>query len=97
MLGTHGRSREGGASIPHAPRRRGKRKGGWRMEMEIVGKRWQFPHVPRPSEWKVEWEAIAAQFAWVRALAGTPQEPAHHAEGDVAIHTRMVVEALVGM
>jgi predicted kinase len=65
--------------------------------MENVGEGWRFPHIPQPPEWTVEWEAIAARFAWVRALAETPQEPAHHAEGDVATHTRKVVEALAGM
>ena len=78
--------------------RRGKWKGvGLEMKIVGVGNRWRFPHVPRPPDWTVEWEAMRAQFAWVRALAGTPQEPAHHAEGDVATHTRMVAEALAGM
>lgn len=65
--------------------------------MGHVGERWRFPHVPQPPEWTVEWEAITARFAWVRALSGTPQEPAHHGEGDVATHTRMVAEALADM
>jgi predicted kinase len=37
------------------------------------------------------------RFAWLRALAGVPQEPAYHGEGDVLVHTRMVAEALAGM
>lgn len=65
--------------------------------MDRMGEDWRFPHVPRPPEWTVAWEALSAQFAWLRALAGTPQEPAHHAEGDVFTHTRMVAEALAGM
>lgn len=31
---------------------------------------------------------------WFRALEGVPQDPIHHAEGDVATHTRMALEAL---
>ncbi|WP_341842902.1 AAA family ATPase [Chitinophaga caseinilytica] len=40
------------------------------------------------------WEHLEQTFAWVRDMAATPQDPAHHAEGDVAVHTRMVLEAL---
>jgi predicted kinase len=32
---------------------------------------------------------------WFQALHGVPQDPIHHAEGDVATHTRMALEALV--
>jgi len=34
------------------------------------------------------------KFPWVRAMQGVPQSPVHHAEGDVAVHTRMVLAAL---
>jgi predicted kinase len=34
------------------------------------------------------------RFDWVRALYDCPQDPIHHAEGDVGIHTRMVLEEL---
>src|SRR5690242_580781 len=94
MLGTPGGGRGGRAKYT-ARDAAARWKGGWNMA--IVGEGWRFPHVPQLPGWTVEWEAIAAQFAWVRALAGTPQEPAHHAEGDVSTHTRMVVEALAGM
>lgn len=55
---------------------------------------WTFPHTPAPPEWAVEWDALAARFTWLGALAGTPQDAAFHAEGDVLTHTRMVAEAL---
>jgi predicted kinase len=42
------------------------------------------------------WEALQA-FAWVRALEPCPQDPIHHAEGNVWIHTRMVLETLAQM
>jgi len=40
---------------------------------------------------------LDARFAFVRAMKGTPQDPVHHAEGDVWIHTRMVADALVAL
>jgi len=42
----------------------------------------------------VDWPAVLAACPWLLPLAGTPQDPLHHAEGDVLIHTRMVAEAL---
>ena len=53
--------------------------------------------IPGPPSWKLDWDALAAQFDWVRALRGCPQDPIHHAEGDVWTHTRMVLEALVAL
>jgi predicted kinase len=49
---------------------------------------------PEPPAWRVDWPALHDAYAWVRALAGCPQDPTHHAEGDVWVHTRMVCEAL---
>lgn len=40
------------------------------------------------------WEHLCETFSWVRDMRGVPQDARHHAEGDVEIHTRMVVEAL---
>jgi putative nucleotidyltransferase with HDIG domain len=42
------------------------------------------------------WEALQ-RFDWVRSMAGCPQDPVHHAEGDVWIHTRMVLETLIAL
>lgn len=39
------------------------------------------------------WESLQ-KFAWVRDMKGVPQDPIYHAEGDVEIHTRMVLNAL---
>jgi predicted kinase len=52
---------------------------------------------PSPPQWTVDWSRIAEAFAWVRRMAGVPQDAVHHAEGDVATHTRMACEALVGL
>jgi len=58
---------------------------------------WTFPLCLEPPDWRVRWDEIEARFPWIRAMAGTPQDPAHHAEGDVLVHTRMVAEALAGL
>jgi predicted kinase len=45
----------------------------------------------------VDWDSLDERFDWIRAMRGCPQDPAHHAEGDVWVHVRMVCEALAGM
>jgi predicted kinase len=50
-----------------------------------------------PSSSDIGWDTLDAELDWVRAMRGVPQDPIHHAEGDVWIHTRMVLEALVGL
>ena len=52
---------------------------------------------PQLPEGRVDWAAIDEALPWIRALKGCPQDPIHHAEGDVWIHTRIVCEALAGM
>src|SRR5262245_36079933 len=52
--------------------------------------------VPNPNGGQVDWRAIETAFDWFRSLDNCPQDPIFHAEGDVAIHTRLVVEALLG-
>lgn len=43
------------------------------------------------------WPDLLRQFDWVRDMVDVPQDPIHHAEGDVATHTRMVLDALVDL
>ena len=43
------------------------------------------------------WENILEQFSWVRDMEGIPQDPIFHAEGDVLVHTKMVIEALFAL
>jgi predicted kinase len=45
---------------------------------------------------RLRWDELQV-FPWVRALEECPQDPVHHAEGNVWIHTRMVLETLLGM
>jgi predicted kinase len=40
-----------------------------------------------------KWEQLK-KFSWVNDMNGVPQSPVYHAEGDVAIHTQMVLGAL---
>jgi putative nucleotidyltransferase with HDIG domain len=52
---------------------------------------------PAPPSWSVAWDALDAAFPWIRALAGCPQDAEHHAEGNVWIHLRMVLEELAAL
>ncbi|MEU3306269.1 AAA family ATPase [Nocardiopsis sp. NPDC055551] len=49
---------------------------------------------PAPPHWDLDWSAVRDAFGWVRDLDGVEQDPVHHAEGDVEVHTRMACEAL---
>ena len=50
---------------------------------------------PSGPVWQVDWTEIWSLWPELAALDTCPQDPIHHAEGDVGTHTRMVVEALV--
>jgi len=56
---------------------------------------WKFPHyeVGQP----IEWELMRNNFSWLADMQGVVQEPLWHSEGDVYVHTKMVVEALVAL
>lgn len=60
-----------------------------------AGVEWDFPYCPAPPYWRLDWQGLLDIFPWLQALAGSPQDPIHHAEGDVLRHTQMVCEALV--
>jgi predicted kinase len=45
----------------------------------------------------VDWDGLTGAYSWIRDLAGCPQDPVHHAEGDVGIHQRMVLEELAAL
>jgi len=48
--------------------------------------------IPSAPSWHIDWDALAT---YLDPLRDCPQDPVHHAEGDVYIHTRMVLEWLV--
>lgn len=52
--------------------------------------------LPTGPLWRVDWAKIWSLWPELTTLDTCPQDPIHHAEGDVGTHTRMVVEALVG-
>lgn len=58
---------------------------------------WAPPGCPAPPGWTVDWPEILDASPWLRTLDGVPQDPVHHAEGDVLLHTRMVAEALAAL
>jgi predicted kinase len=41
-----------------------------------------------------DWSFLEGQFHWARQMRDVPQDPVHHAEGNVSIHTQMVLDAL---
>ncbi len=49
-------------------------------------------------EWKLtadkDWLQLEKQFSWIADMRNVPQDPLHHAEGNVAIHTQLVLEQL---
>jgi predicted kinase len=55
------------------------------------------PPCPVPPHFYVDWDMLDQRYDWIRALRGCPQDPVHHAEGDVWIHTRMVCEAMAAL
>ena len=52
---------------------------------------------PAPPDWRLPWHHMISSFNWLNTLADCPQDPIHHAEGDVLTHTRMVCEALIAL
>ena len=40
------------------------------------------------------WDLLVEHFDWLQALYECPQDPEYHAEGNVGIHTKMVVEEM---
>ena len=38
---------------------------------------------------------LVQEFDWIQKMKNTPQDRIYHAEGDVHIHTKMVLDALV--
>lgn len=71
--------------------------GGVAMVMARDAALWDGFDTPSPPEWCIEWALMMQQCSWLRSLADVPQDPQHHAEGDVLTHTRMVAEALVAL
>lgn len=57
----------------------------------------QLSWCPAPPDYSIDWERIEREFPTLKRMEGCPQDSTHHAEGDVLVHTRMVVEALTSL
>ncbi|HLK67528.1 MAG TPA: AAA family ATPase [Bryobacteraceae bacterium] len=53
--------------------------------------------VPQPPDFRIPWNDLEDRFPWIEAMRTCPQDPIHHAEGDVWTHVRMVCESLAAM
>ncbi len=43
------------------------------------------------------WDYLLKNFDWVKDMEAVPQDPKHHAEGNVDVHTQMVVKELLAL
>ena len=55
---------------------------------------WTYSYTPEIGQ-NFDWQAITEAYIWVQNLQNVAQDPIYHAEGDVYIHTRMVLEELI--
>jgi predicted kinase len=56
---------------------------------------WKFPFYNINED--INWQKIEAEFDWFRDMQGVQQSPIWHAEGDVFIHTKMVINSLLNL
>jgi predicted kinase len=56
---------------------------------------WKFPKYCE-DEHSFRWNELASMYPWISEMSGVKQDPRHHAEGDVAVHTDMVIKSLIG-
>ena len=54
--------------------------------------------IPAPPAWTIDWPGLEQLLQpFLSAMAQTPQHPAHHGEGDVWTHTKLVCQALTDL
>lgn len=68
---------------------------GMAMHTYQDNKLWKFPHYEVGQA--IDWDLMTEAFSWLADMQGVEQDPIWHAEGDVYVHTKMVVEALVNL
>ena len=54
-------------------------------------------YVPQGSSQEIDWDGLYTLIPQLAALSSTPQDPIHHAEGDVLTHTKMVCAELLAL
>ena len=47
-----------------------------------------------PGQGPPDFQELEARYPWVQDMADCPQSPVHHGEGDVWVHTRMVMQVM---
>ncbi len=56
---------------------------------------WKFPFYEVGQS--IDWTAMEATYDWLQDMRNVPQDSVWHAEGDVFVHTKMVVTALLNL
>lgn len=56
---------------------------------------WKFPFYEVDKN--IDWNLLENKLTWLNELKNTPQDAEWHAEGNVFVHTQMVLDALIGM
>lgn len=56
---------------------------------------WKFPKYEIGKA--LDWQDLSDTYSWIAEMNGVPQDPIWHGEGDVFIHTKMVVAALINL
>ncbi len=56
---------------------------------------WEFPYYN--ADKPIDWDVIEREFDWFAEMKDVPQDKTWHAEGNVQVHTKMVIESLINM
>jgi putative nucleotidyltransferase with HDIG domain len=67
------------------------------METAIIRTDFEFAHCPVPPLFEMDWDAMVEHIPLITALKGVEQSPIYHGEGDVFVHTKMVLDELLAM
>ena len=62
--------------------------------LETMKTDWTYQYTPEIGN-TFDWKKITAEYDWVQLLKDTPQDPIYHVEGDVYVHTKMVLDELI--
>ncbi|WP_196894478.1 AAA family ATPase [Aureivirga marina] len=57
---------------------------------------WRFPYFNAENNY-VDWQEIENVYSWFSDMKNIPQDPIWHGEGNVMIHTKMVINALLSL
>ncbi len=57
--------------------------------------KWQFPGYKIGEA--LDWQSLSTEYSWINSMKGVEQDHWWHAEGDVFVHTQMVVDELTSL